>query len=69
MMAYSLEVQSVKYGVPHDSILGPLLYIVYMNDIYNVSECLFTILYGDDTCDVLMNGKHLNDLITCMTKL
>ena len=38
-----------------------------MNDLFNVSEYLFTILYADDTC-VLMNGKHLEDLVTRMQK-
>ena len=33
-----------------------------MNDLYNVSEFLFTILYADDTC-VLLHSKNLNDLI------
>ena len=38
-----------------------------MNDLFNVSEFLFTILYADDTC-VLMNGKHLEDLVNRMQK-
>ena len=33
-----------------------------MNDICNVSELLFTILYADDTC-VLLIGKDLTKLI------
>ena len=38
-----------------------------MNDLFSVSEFIFTILYADDTC-VLMNGKHLEDLVTRMQK-
>ena len=38
-----------------------------MIDLFNVSEFLFTILYADYTC-VLMNGKHLEDLVTRMQK-
>ena len=33
-----------------------------MNDICNVSQLLFTVLYADDTC-VLVNGKSLNVII------
>ena len=61
------EINSVKCGVPQGSILDPLLLIIYMNDLFNVSEFLFTILYADDTC-VLMNGKHLEDLVNRMQK-
>ena len=47
------KVLPIKYGVPQGSILGLLLFIIYMNDIFNVSNFLFTILYADDTCVAL----------------
>ena len=57
----------IKYGVPHGSILGYLLFIIYMNDIFNVSNFLFTILYADDTC-VVLDGKSRENLITLMNQ-
>ena len=36
-------------GVPQGSGLGPILIIVYISDIYNVSNVLIMILFADDT--------------------
>ena len=55
----------VQCGVPQGSILGPLLFIITMNAIGNVSDFLYSILYADDTC-VLLNGKDYSGLINGM---
>ena len=43
------QIKSLSTGVPQGSTLGPLLFIIYMNDINIVSNTFKSILFADDT--------------------
>ena len=60
---------NITWGVPQGSILGPLLFLIYMNDMHQVVKSnLF--LYVDDSClvfqgkDVIEIEKKLNGCFT-----
>ena len=55
------ELATINCGVPQGSILGPTLFILYINDIVSSSKVLNFFIFADDT-NILNSHKNLQDL-------
>ena len=47
--SYKSQLKDIVCGVLQGSILGPLLFVLYVNDITSTSNILDFILFADDT--------------------
>ena len=57
----SSECMTVTCGVPQGSILGPALFILYINDMCNVSMLMKSIVFADDT-NLFYSGDNLSQV-------
>jgi len=59
----------IPMGVPQGSVLGPLLFLLYLNDLPNCSEILDFHLFADDT-NLFFSSKSLSNIeITAKNEL
>ena len=53
---------SIECGIPQGSCLGPLLFVLYINDFENCLKSTIPNMYADDTC-VNIASENLNELL------
>ena len=63
-MVYSNE-YPVEYGVSQGSVLGPLLFLLFTNDLYQHVDHCGSILFADDTT-IYMTHHNLNYINFCL---
>jgi len=61
---YISKRQNTTCGVPHGSVLGPLLFLIYVNDIQESSDKLKLFLFADDT-----NAVYVEKILSPLSRL
>lgn len=64
---YFSDCLEISCGVPQGAVLGPKLFLIYMNDLCQVSEALKLVLFTDDT-NICCSGSDLQLLVQEMNK-
>jgi hypothetical protein len=62
-----LDWGKVKQGVPHSSILGPLFFLLYINDLpYIINNIFNPTLFSDNTSIILSNSDSSDHATECI---
>ena len=59
------DFKPINAGVPQGSVLGPILYLIYVNEIPNISDKFSTCLFADDTTLIFENSNKYDLFNQC----
>ena len=64
---YDSDKKYITHGVPQGSVLGPLLFIIYIHDFSRCPDLLFSVVFADDT-NVVIEGTNYDKIIYILNK-
>ena len=65
IIGFNSDYETIKYGIPQGSVLGLLLFLIFINDLNIAIKHSETFHFADDTCllNIEDSVKHINKVV------